>query len=88
MRTAASTDMSRRELAERTSGDLEVKLYWSPRDGSISIEVYQPSIEETITFRVAPERALDAFYHPFAHLADQAEDAIEIAVASGAWLMS
>ena len=88
MRMATSIDLSRRELAERVTGDLEVTLYWSPRDDSISVEVYQPSTDETITFRVAPERALDAFYHPFAHLADQAEDAIEIDVALGAWHMS
>ena len=88
MRTAASTDLSRRELAERVTGNLEVTLYWSPRDDRITVEVYQPSTEETIAFRVAPDRALDAFYHPFAHLADQPEDEIDMAVAHDAWQMN
>ena len=58
----------RRELASRVSGGIEVTLYWSPHDNSTSVEVRQPESEETLLFTVAPERALEAFYHPFAHL--------------------
>ena len=57
-----------RELAHRISGGLEVSLYWCVEDDSIHIEVRQPATEESIGFPVARERALDAFYHPFAHL--------------------
>ena len=57
-----------RELAHRISGGLEVSLYWCVEDDSIHIEVRQPATEESIGFGVARERALDAFYHPFAHL--------------------
>jgi len=39
------------------------------RDNGTSIEVWQPSTEELLTFPVAHERALEAFYHPFAQLA-------------------
>ena len=57
-----------RELAHRISGDIEVTLYWCVEDDSIHIEVRKPATEESIGFPVARERALDAFYHPFAHL--------------------
>ena len=39
-----------------------------------SIEVWQPRSEETLAFAVARERALDAFYHPFAHLPTRRSD--------------
>jgi hypothetical protein len=47
---------------------MEVTLYWSIEDDSIHIEVRQPATEESIGFPVSRERALDAFYHPFAHV--------------------
>jgi hypothetical protein len=46
---------------------MEVTLYWSPGDGP-TVEIYRKATEELIAFPVAPERALDAYYHPFAHL--------------------
>jgi hypothetical protein len=58
----------RRELARRVSGGIEVTLYWSAYDNSTSIEVRQSATEETLQFTVAREAALEAFYHPFAHL--------------------
>ncbi len=58
----------RRELARRAGGGIEVTLYWSPHDDSTSIELRQSATEETLLFNVARDQALDAFYHPFAHL--------------------
>lgn len=58
----------RRELARRVSGGVEVTLYWSSADNSTSVEVWRHATDETLAFAVPPERALDAFYHPFAHL--------------------
>ena len=66
--TTATIRHPRRELARRVSGGIEVTLYWSARDNSTSIEVWQPASEERLAFFVAGEHALDAFYHPFAHL--------------------
>jgi hypothetical protein len=57
-----------RELAQRVSGGMEVTLYWCVEDDGIHIEVRQSATEEIIGFPVARERALDAFYHPFAHV--------------------
>jgi hypothetical protein len=61
----------RRELAHRKSGGLEITLYWDVEQGSTSVEVHQPVTNETIAFAVARERALDAFHHPFAHIAQR-----------------
>jgi hypothetical protein len=57
-----------RELAHRSSGGLEIRLLWDSEDGSVMLEVWQPQTDERFTFVVAPRDALEAFYHPFAHL--------------------
>ena len=62
------TRHSRRELARRASSGIEVTLYWSAQDNSTSIEVWRSASDETFAYTVAPDRALDAFYHPFALL--------------------
>ena len=67
---------ARRELARRVNGGIEVTLYWNALDNSTSIEVWQSEYEETLLFTVAQERALEAFYHPFAHLPSATHDLI------------
>ena len=57
-----------RELAHRAGGGIEVTLYWSADDESTHIEIRRAATDETLAFTVARERALDAFYHPYAHL--------------------
>jgi len=59
---------SQRELAHRVSGGLEVTLFWNADDNSTSVELFDLATEVILHFTVARERALDAFYHPFAHL--------------------
>ena len=66
--SAAAVFEPRRELARRISGGLEVTQFWSAADNCTSVEVWQHASGETVAFGVARERALDAFYHPFAHL--------------------
>ena len=61
----------RHELARRSNGGLEITLFWQTPDNSTTIDVYHPATDETIRFRVPPARALDAFQHPFAYLANQ-----------------
>jgi hypothetical protein len=68
-----------RELARRVSGGIEVALYWSPLDNSTTVEVWDGASEETLVFGVAPERALEAFYHPFAQLAASFGELVPIA---------
>ena len=69
----------RRELARRVSGGIEVTLYWTAGDNGTTIEIRHDATEELLTFRVAPGRALDAYYHPFAHLATTPGDLIAVA---------
>jgi len=69
----------RRELARRVSGGIEVALYWSPLDNSTTVEVWDARSEETLVFEVAPERALEAFYHPFAQLATSFDELVPVA---------
>ena len=63
----------RRELAQRVNGGLEITLYWYPDTNATRIEVLDTGIDETISFPVPAERALDAFHHPFVHLPIQPE---------------
>jgi hypothetical protein len=61
-------DDPHRELAHRISGEVAVTLYWSPDDNSTSVEIFHAATEQTLHFLVPHNHALDAFYHPFAHL--------------------
>jgi hypothetical protein len=69
IRTLIPIPAPRRELTHRTSGGLQITLYWDAEEQTTSVEVHQPATQETIAFTVAREHALDAFHHPFAHLA-------------------
>jgi hypothetical protein len=66
---------SRRELAYRVSSGLEVTLFWNADDNSTSVELFDAATEAILHFTVPRERALDAFYHPFAHLRTAPDDA-------------
>jgi hypothetical protein len=65
---------ARRELAHRRTGGLEITLYWDVNEDSTSIEIHQTTTHETINFPVPRTRALDAFHHPFAHLASEEDE--------------
>ncbi len=58
----------RRELAHRVGGGLEIKLYWNAADDSTSVEVKRIVSGTTMRFAVPADQALDAFYHPLAHV--------------------
>jgi hypothetical protein len=75
---AAEPVQPRRELARRVSGGIEVALYWDPLDNSTTVEVWQATSEETFVFVVPAERALEAFYHPFAQLAAPFEELVPV----------
>jgi hypothetical protein len=57
-----------RELAHRFGGCVEVTLFWDVDEDSTNIEVRHPATGEMLSFDVPADEALDAFYHPFAHL--------------------
>ena len=58
-----------RELAARESDGLHVLLLWHPRENSLTVSVEDARLGDRFQLAVAPDRALDAFYHPFAHAA-------------------
>jgi hypothetical protein len=58
-----------RELAARENDGIHVLLLWHPRENALTVEVKDDRIGDGFQLAVAPERALDAFYHPFAYAA-------------------
>jgi hypothetical protein len=58
-----------RELAARESNGLSVRLLWHPQENAVTVSVEDRHDGECFDLAVAPEHALDAFYHPFAFAA-------------------
>jgi hypothetical protein len=63
-----------RELAQRVSGTNEVVLLWHPGDERVELEVRDCETGVGFAVDVAPARAIDAFYHPYAYAASRARD--------------
>ena len=57
-----------RELAQRRSGDIDVLLLWHPDIDRIELWVFDLAIGISMHVDVAPDRALDAFNHPYAYV--------------------
>ena len=58
-----------RELAARESDGLHVLLLWHPREDALTVSVEDSRAGDRFQLAVARDRALDAFYHPFAYAA-------------------
>ena len=58
-----------RELAVRESDGIQVLLLWHPAENALTVEVDDTRVGDRFQLAVAPDRALDAFYHPFAYAA-------------------
>jgi len=58
-----------RELAARDSDGVHVQLLWHPGENAVTVLVEDTRIGDRFQIAVAPDRALDAFYHPFAYAA-------------------
>ena len=56
-----------RELAERTSNGTRVRLLWRHGTRRLWVEVREPDTDLALAIPISPERALDAFYHPYAY---------------------
>jgi hypothetical protein len=57
------------ELAVREGAGLNVALFWHPRDGAVTVSVADSRTGDRFQLSVERDRALDAFYHPFAYAA-------------------
>jgi len=58
-----------RELAARDSDGVHVVLLWHPHENTLTVSVEDARVGDRFQLAVAPDRALDAFYHPFAYAA-------------------
>jgi hypothetical protein len=58
-----------RELASRDGDGVHVLLLWHPRENALTVWVEDVHVGDRFNIAVAPDRALDAFYHPFAYAA-------------------
>jgi hypothetical protein len=65
----SDTGSNTRELADRESDGVHVLLLWHPAEKTVTVSVEDSRLGDSFRFTVAPQRALDAFYHPFAHAA-------------------
>jgi hypothetical protein len=64
-----ATAFEARELAARESDGIHVLLLWHPGDNALTVSVEDARVGDRFQVEVAPDRALDAFYHPFAYAA-------------------
>ena len=60
-----------RELAERTSSGTLVRLFWMQGTRDLWVEVWEAQFDVTIVIPAEPERALEAFQHPYAYAASR-----------------
>ena len=58
-----------RELAARESDGVRVLLLWHPDRDALTVSVEDGRLGDQFQLSVASDRALDAFYHPFAYAA-------------------
>jgi len=58
-----------RELAARDSDGVHVLLLWHPLENTLTVSVEDERVGDRFQLAIAPDRALDAFYHPFAYAA-------------------
>ena len=57
------------DLAHRRGDGIDVTLWWSRENGTVTVEVLHFATESAFELKVEPDRALEAFYHPFAYAA-------------------
>jgi hypothetical protein len=60
-----------RELAHRVDGGIDVTLLWSARENRLAVTVFDERAGELLVLNAESDRALDVFYHPYAHSASQ-----------------
>ena len=63
-----------RELDRRTGDGIDVSLLWDPRTKSVSVAVTDTRGGGSFEFGVEPGDALEAFGHPYGHVAHDDTD--------------
>jgi len=69
--------MNTRELAQRISGNIEVRLLWDPERDRVELAVHDHATDVSFELEVAPADAVDAFYHPYAYAARRTKRPVE-----------
>ena len=64
-----ATTRTTRELASRENDGIHVLLLWHPAENALTVAVEDLRAGDRFRLAVAPDRALEAFYHPFAYAA-------------------
>ena len=67
--STANGSAASRELASRESDGVHVLLLWHPQDDALTVTVDDARGGHRFELAVDRDRALDAFYHPFAYAA-------------------
>jgi len=65
----STTTLEARELAARESDGIHDALLWHPGENALTVAVEDERAGHRFHLTVAPDRALDTFYHPFAYAA-------------------
>ena len=65
--TAGWAEEPARELAQRQNGALEVLLLWHAQADLVELSVRDLATGRGFHTEVAPDRAIDAFYHPYVY---------------------
>jgi hypothetical protein len=65
---------SRTELDQRSGGGIEVTLFWSSHDDTLTVQVIDHFAEEGFEMAVPHDQASYAFRHPYAYAAGQGLD--------------
>ena len=61
-----------RELAQRQTGSVEVRLLWNAEADRVEVSLHDSATDVGFRIDVAPGDALDAFYHPYAYAPEHA----------------
>ena len=61
-----------RELAQRQTGSIEVRLLWDAETDRVEVSLHDSATDAGFHVDVAPGDALDAFYHPYAYAPEYA----------------
>ena len=58
-----------KELDARAGDGIDVRLFWHPGTGTVTLSVFDSAHEQAFELVVDPAEALEAFQHPFAYAA-------------------
>ena len=73
-----------RELAQRQTGSVEVRLLWDAEADRVEVFLHDSANDSGFHVDVEPGDALDAFYHPYLYAPEDATTALRLVEAEEA----